>query len=252
MSRFLPFTILLALTPQLSAQGADVEHYVATLYRNILGREPKSREVADWAHTIRGGTSMREVQILFLASEEYLKRHRYDVGSHVDALFAHVHGRGASPRERQHWVERAYQYGHDRTNFVREFVQHAEARGRGLPWLPVADFQPRQEWPARQKWAARHGLADTAQQLVGAVHDALGPGATGLLGRTSELTRLAGELDNVLAQDRHLSKRARQVLNRVEEAFHDIRARIHLREINTPEIYHALRQFEAQLGALRR
>lgn len=51
------------------------QDYVASLYRDLLDREPDAGGLADWLEQLRGGMSREEVQRGFLASEEYWSKH---------------------------------------------------------------------------------------------------------------------------------------------------------------------------------
>ena len=65
------------------------EQFVASLYRNLLQRQPKSHEVEHWKGILAGGTARAEVVEVFMSSSEYLnlqqQKERFQVASNRPA-----------------------------------------------------------------------------------------------------------------------------------------------------------------------
>jgi SAM-dependent methyltransferase len=73
------------------ARATDMsdEQFVASLYRNLLQRQPQSHEVEHWKGMLAGGTARADVVEVFMSSSEYLnlqqQKERFQVASNLPA-----------------------------------------------------------------------------------------------------------------------------------------------------------------------
>ena len=67
------------------ARATDMsdDQFVASLYRNLLQRQPKSQEVEHWKGILAGGKARSEVVEVFMASSEYINLQQQKERFHV-------------------------------------------------------------------------------------------------------------------------------------------------------------------------
>jgi hypothetical protein len=129
--------------------GRDPTDTIVWFYRHYLRRNPTPFEVNAHLNALRLGSSLRDVEAVFLASPEYYRLQGGTPVSWIQGLYQDVLGRPGNATEIGFWLDRFRALGGNRILLAQEYVAAADAfRPRLSPWeRPFFPVPPPNRYP---------------------------------------------------------------------------------------------------------
>ena len=105
-------------------QASESASYIRLLYKKYLDTEPSAVDLNYWMNQMQQGVTAVDLQAVVIGSDAYLNRHRGDLTSWINGVYAEVLSRNPTPAEVQSDLARLRQLGNRRVDWAKEFLRN--------------------------------------------------------------------------------------------------------------------------------
>jgi hypothetical protein len=141
---------------------------IAATYQRYLDRAPDAHGAATWLQAMRTGRTIQQMEVGFVASDEYYRRAGGTDAAWVSRLYQHVLGRTAAPAEIRSWTN-ALARGTSRSQVALGFLISSEHLTTVVDGYYVDLLGRHIDPTGRRSWVTRIQNGERVEAIIGGI-----------------------------------------------------------------------------------